>query len=516
MNEGRYASGGDIAEMLFRHKKKIIFTPLMIGLVAAAVILWWPRTYQSEAKVFLQVGRESVGLDPTATTGNTISLQQNGRDNEVVSAMDVLASRGLASKVVDALGPDYILRGGPEDAAAAESAITKAIKEPVLALVALLKSIDPVSDREEAIIELEENLTLDSERDSTVIVVQVDAKTPQGAQEILAKLVEIYQQEHLRIHRNPDSRNFFAEQRDMLERRLEEANEAVRAAKAEMGLASVEDRRLTLEGQVRAIELEAYSTEQDLAMAEARVGDLEKKINDEPERLVSSQKSIPNQGADLLREQLYTLQMRQMELKARYNDSHPLVVAIADQVQEAEKVFNDQSEQRQETTNDLNPIHRKLSLDLRQQQVAVAGYQQRLKTLQKQRELVIADLKQLITNEIRLDDLQREVSIARTKFFKYAENLEQARIDEALEEQKISSASIAQSATLSEKPVSPSKLLVGLGAILLAFGGTVSWVAASEQLNNKLHSGDEAERQLGLPVFAEIPRSQVHGRVLNY
>lgn len=508
-------SPSDFWETVFRHKKKLLITPALILLAATAVILFAPRTYQSEAKLFLQIGRESIGLDPTATTGQTVSLQQNGRDAEIVSAMEVITSRGLISKVVDELGAEYVLRGGPAGEVKQEN-IFKKLTAPLGATLKMLKSIDPVSPREEAIIELEENLEVDSERDSTVIVVQYEADTPTGAQEILAKIVETYQQEHLRIHRNPESQQFFADQRTLLEKRLEEANRQVRDTKNRMGIASVEGRRDSLEQQIRSIEAETYTTEQNLATALASSSDLTRQINQMPERMIASKRSMPNEGADMLRDQLYALQMRQMDLKARYNDSHPLVVAISSQLDEAKKVVEDQSENRQETIDDVNPNRRQLSLQLQQQQSVVAGLEARLETLQDQSKLVLQDLRELNKYEMQLDELTRRVSLARSKFFKYAENFEQARIDQELESQEISSVSVAQDATYSEKPVSPSKALVGLGAILLAFGGTVTWVAASEQLNDRLRTDEEAEQHLGLPVFAAIPDSDIHSRVLNY
>ncbi|MEM8864843.1 MAG: Wzz/FepE/Etk N-terminal domain-containing protein [Planctomycetota bacterium] len=509
-------TANDFWNVVFRHKKKIIFLPLVTLLMATAVILWMPRKYRSEARLQLQVGRESVGIDPSATTGQMISLQQTGREAEVASAIDLVGSRGVLTQVVDELGADYVLRGGPAGEVAEPSPVFEAVMTPLKAVIHALKSIDPVSDREEAIIQLEKNLKLESERNSAVIVATIESKSSLGAQTILNKIVDVYKREHLRVHRNPESQDFFLEQRELLEARLEKANREMREAKNRMGLASIAGRRSTLESQLKLVEQESYSTEQNLATSLARVTDLTKQLEVLPERMIASRRSVPNEGADLLRDQLYELQMRQMDLRARYNDSHPLMVAISAQVEEAEKVVQDQSEQREETTDDINPIHRSLALELRQQRNAMAGFEARLTTLREQKELILNDLKQLNAHEVELDDLHREVEIARTKFFKYAENLEQARIDRELEDQKISSVSMAQEPTLQEKPTSPSKVLLGLGGILFAVGGTVTWVTAAEQMSDRLRTSDDIEQQLDLPVLAEIPRSKIHGRMLNY
>ena len=56
---------GDFIKALFRNKKIVVFIPLIILGLAALVIKFAPREYRSEAKLFMQIGRESLKLDPT-------------------------------------------------------------------------------------------------------------------------------------------------------------------------------------------------------------------------------------------------------------------------------------------------------------------------------------------------------------------------------------------------------------------------------------------------------------------
>ena len=56
-------------------------------------------------------------------------------------------------------------------------------------------------------------------------------------------------------------------------------------------------------------------------------------------------------------------------------------MAISAQVEEAAKVVTDQVEQREEVTQQINPIHRQLSLDLKQEQSRLAGMKSRLAAL---------------------------------------------------------------------------------------------------------------------------------------
>lgn len=516
MNEttSTFTDPRELGDLLFRNKWKIMLIPPVIIALGVLIILFAPRTYQSETKILMRVGRESVGIDPTATTGKSIDLMQTGRDSEVRSAVDLLRSRGLADQLVDKIGAEYVLEGGPADEKE-PNPLVEAVLVPLQQVVALVRSIDEVSDRERAVIEFTKNLDVKSERDSTVIVVSYETDTPEGAQHILATLVDLYQSEYTKLFRNPRSLGFFADQTELLKNQLEEAEQKLRDAKNRMELASVGGRRSSYENQISAIELALYEAEQEYASTNARIEDLRGTLSDTPERLVASKRSVPNVGADLLREQLYALQVKQIDYQARYSDDHPMVQAVSAQVAKAQDIVDQQDAQREETTDDINPVHRELSLELKRQVTSAAGVKARLSALNEQKQLVVSDMKQLNQFEVEIEELNREVRLANDKYYKYAENLEQARIDAALEEQRISSFSIPQPATFQEKPVSPSKALVGLGALMLAFGGTVGAVVASESLGGRLRSGKDVERELGLPVYAVVPEGRGHERVLN-
>lgn len=514
----RSVSASDVLEALFRHRVKATLIPATILGLGLAIALFAPRTYRSEAKLGLQVGRQSVNIDPTAQTGQQmISLQQMGREGEVTTAMDLIRSRGVIEKVVDRIGPDYILRGGPEgsgEQGVVGATIGTAVDATLGNLIRTIKSIDPISDREEAIIEVEENLGVDAERDSTLIDITYSTASPIGAQTVLSTLVDIYQEEHLRIHRNEGSRAFFQEQEASFRDQLNEAMDAVRAAKDEIGVASIDARRTNLEQQLQSITMAAYQADAERTAQLAELRDLRRQLSSMPERLISSTKQVPNVGADLLRDQLYALQVRQADLKARFSDTHPAVVAVSAQIEQAEKVVDEQQEVREETTDDVNPIHRALSLETKQTESLVASLDARLKMLADQDRSVRQDLEKLNADEVRLAQLERDQSILNRKYFRYSDNLEQARIDAELEAQKISSVSIAQSPTLAEKPVSPKKVFVGLGAMALALAATAATILGLEQASDKLRSEDAIEEATGVPVLATVPDTPVHGRVL--
>jgi len=88
----------DFYAIIFRHKWKVIlFFFAVVATVAAGTFLA-AEVYKAEAKLLVRLGRENVSLDPTATTGQVISIGQS-RESEMNSEMEILKSRELAEHI---------------------------------------------------------------------------------------------------------------------------------------------------------------------------------------------------------------------------------------------------------------------------------------------------------------------------------------------------------------------------------------------------------------------------------
>jgi uncharacterized protein involved in exopolysaccharide biosynthesis len=498
----------DVIAVLWRHKTIILLWPLACLVLAALFYALCPRKYESEARLFVRIGRESVGIDPAATTGQTMPLYTADRKDEVRSAQEVFKSRAVAAAVVDSLGPDVVLAHGNKP----EGSLVTLVTKPIGWVTGWIASLDPISERESAIITVERSLTVGGEQQATTIVLKYVASSPQLAQDVCRTIVAVGQQEYMRVHRSAQSKPFFTEQQNRLRDQLDESLEALRKAKNEMGFSSIEQRRTTLESQFSAIELDRISTDQQLATSQARIDDLQSQIADIPQREVAAKKSMPNQGADMLRDRLYDLQVKSMDLGARYNDSHPLLLAVNEQLSEAQKVLAEQSDHRVETSDEINPIHRELSLTMKQEMSIVAGLKARLAELEKQKAAVLVDLRAVNQHDLSIDQLTREVDLARDKYMQYARTMEEARIDAELQSENINNLSEAQQATLAEKPVSPSKMMTLAAAVSLAIGGVFGLVLLREtSLNPRTLGNWETKAAMSRPR-RRLKRRQVESK----
>ena len=103
--------------ILLRHRNKVAFCFVLLMVAPVLTILYAGRSYKSEAKLLVRVGHESVGLDPTATMGETIAVNTS-REFEINSRPAIRQATAPGSPVAHgptgrARGPaGLFLRGG--------------------------------------------------------------------------------------------------------------------------------------------------------------------------------------------------------------------------------------------------------------------------------------------------------------------------------------------------------------------------------------------------------------------
>lgn len=225
--------------------------------VAVLAIMYLPKAYSSEAMIFVKLGRETVSLDPTATTGSTISVLES-RDNEINSIRDMLYSRGIVEKVVDRIGPDVIL---------GDAELTDEVKEPE----EFPERDELNSPRQKAIKALIDDTYVVSARKSSVLILNAKAASPELAQRVLKEYLDVYMMMHTNAHQTPESNKFFQEQARLLSSQWKESLKALQIAKEDAGVVSIEGARENLKEQTNTIESSLLDVSSRVMATEARL-----------------------------------------------------------------------------------------------------------------------------------------------------------------------------------------------------------------------------------------------------
>jgi uncharacterized protein involved in exopolysaccharide biosynthesis len=118
-------------------------------------------------------------------------------------------------------------------------------------------------------------------------------------------------------------------------------------------------------------------------------------------------------------------------------------------------------------------------------------------------------------SEPQIAKLEQEVALCKANYVMYSQKLEQSRIVNALQDERITNLNVIQPASLDATPVSPNKTnVLALGVLSgLMLGIAVALLA--EYLDPSLKTSADVEHRLSLPVLVAIPRVSQRHTVLN-
>jgi uncharacterized protein involved in exopolysaccharide biosynthesis len=499
----------NVFRLLFLHKKKVILCFALSMCTAMAIVFSWPRKYKSESKLFVHVGRETVTLDPTATTGQIIPISLS-RETEVSSILEMLRSRVMIEKLVDEIGPEAIL------GTTAASTTSEPESPGALRKLMSLFELDPVSDREKAIGQVTNCLDFAIEKKSDVITVSGTAASPELAQRIVSKFIDIYLGEHTRMHRTAGSQAFFAEQTKLLRKNLTDALSKLRDAKNSIGIVAVENQRSILQSEIVDVENKLAQSRAALAACRERAKALRAGLEGVPQRLATEEiKGFPNGAADNMRNDLYRLELHEAELASRFTDDFPALVAVREQIKAAKTPLAKEDTRRTQSTTTISAVHNQLQLNLLTENANIDSLIAETLALNNQLSQLRERVRLLNESEPQIANLEQEVALCKANYTTYCEKSEQSRIDNALQDERITNVNVIQPAILGLNPISPRKAIVLLVGVL---GGlVVGFVAAllAEYLDPSLKTRADIESRLALPVLVAIPRVSQRHRVLN-
>ena len=483
----------DFYYIIFRQRHKIILIFCTVMVVTGLITFLAPHIYRSEAELMVRLGRESVTLDPTVSTGQTVQVGLQ-RENEIKTELDILRSRSLAERVVESVGPETILAGqgylgrflsseGKRGSGKAGSFSATKLND----------------ERSRAIHDLSKNLTVENQKNSNIISLYYEANNQELAQLVLAKLLEFYLDIHINVYRTPGSDEFFQNQIRQLMGKMKKTEEALKDVKNKTGISSVNEQRTILLNRIGVVQSGIEETKIALAASEARVATMSGTLGKLPSALLRTKfAGYSGNPIDFLHQRLIELELKEKDLRTTMTEKNRLVEDVRKQIEDAQEMLRKQG-----------ATHGQIKqLALLSEKVTLAEL--RAKSTGLQQELLLAQdsLRQINGTETKIGQLEREMEIQRANYRNFSDKLEQTRIDRALELGRISNISIVQSASYPTKAVRPRKMVnLALGLSLGLIGG-LGMACLAEYLDHTFKTPEAVNKKLQIPVLATIPKSE--------
>ncbi|NCD34525.1 MAG: hypothetical protein EOL87_14060 [Spartobacteria bacterium] len=443
----------DLLEIIFRHKKKAMLFFFIVVITAAVTLSLTPQNYTSTSKLIIRRGRENVFLDPTAATGNMLPIYKEW-ESEVNTELEILNSHELVQEVIEELGPDVFVPTANGNGHSTKSFVRKylvPVRQWLVNARAKMQGMNkihsdvPQSNMDKAVQFVEHNLQINVRNKSDIITVSYTATTPDLAQDVVSRLVALYLEKRIGVHRTPGAHEFFIQQTSQLLTALRHTENSINEIKQSAGIFSLEDNRSALLAAIESVRAQQGRVEASLVAANAKVDKLSAMLQ---------QNTGDTPGAALDRGEYRDLQ-------------------TALRMEETEQSA--------------------LNAELRELSDQLAGLR--------------SELAELNTLETPLRTLEREQELLENKYRRYSENEEQARINEALETKKISNVTIVQRATLPERANPAGKAAKAMAAVFLALVGGLGIPFLFNALDPSMHSESDVTERMDIPTLIELPNT---------
>ena len=512
------SSMADFFRILFRQKKMIIVFFMFILAVITAITFLSPEIYRSDASLLVKLGRENVVLDPTVTLGKVTTIKQD-RSNEINSEIQILQSQDLMEITVDKLGLKTFMIDGNQTAESLMSwEITSWLKKAKSSISKIINKLIPSSlqsgtsgmneEREKIIKTLMENFSCQAVRQSNIILLNYEDKDPERAHKVLQELISNYLVKHMAVHRTSGSFQFFDKQVETLREDIQNKGRRLKELKNQTGISSFDQQRELILERIDSLTRNLQDVESSMAASDTKVNVFNRILSELPKTIVQTESSgSPISAVEELKKETYRLEIREQELLSTFSEQSVPVKEIRRQIKAAKELLI-KAEKSQEVTTGVNSVYQQLDMQKMLEKGALSAFKAKAGTLKKQITEARNDLKTINNYEMEIKELERDLNINEASYMKYYDSKEDIRIDNALEQGKISNISIAQPATVPVEPVRPQKALnLAIGLFLGVFGG-MSLAFFREYMDHTFVTPEDLERRLGLPSLGSVPKLQ--------
>jgi uncharacterized protein involved in exopolysaccharide biosynthesis len=467
----------DALVIVCKHKYKILSVFLLSIICAYIVYGMLPVRYEAKSVLMLRYGREYT----TPSVGNDQSPLRIGLAEIMNSEVSILSSKDLKETVIREIGVDKFVRKSNSKAAG---------------------QVDPV---QVAIIIMEKNLTVQAENHSNLLSVTYKSEDPGLAADVVNSLINYYQDKRLQILNDSKPTLFLENKVATSYKRLRDSENKLESFKQANRVYVFEDQRKTLLNYRESLDADTSGCQTRMKELREKLAVLEKEANKVAK--VVSDPSKPETGNDA-QGQLLTLKRKEQELLSKYKEGNPLIFSTRQEMKVVEDFI---AKRKKDPTFAANNTSLELQRDIINTKAELASLEVRFTQQKQQLESLNKEIQELDLQENKVQDLRRELASNEQMYQTYSKRLEDARISDDMDLQKMTSISLVEKASAPVRPFSPTKPL-GFFLLVSAIGGLGGGIVIAflfESLGQGLLTPQKAEKRLDLPVLLVLPNMRI-------
>ncbi len=472
----------EILHVIFKRKRLIVALFLVVVLPGLLATLIARESYIATAKVMVASDRADITIQPTDVNSlTTVKLNESTVNSEV----HVIQSRELVEQVVRGLRLAQASGGviGIANAAGDDDAIGQQVNRELKKL-----RVTPI-------------------RSSNVIKIEYQAVDPVKAAQVVNRVVDEYLAYHAVVHGHKGLTSFYEDQSRLLRANLKQAEDAMREFALREGLVAPTAEIQSTVSAVADMEGALRESTATIAGAEERVRAIREQLTQQPAVVKRAQNLEVNPVVRQLSQNVIDKEVERVGLLRKYTEQDRRVRDNGEVIAELQSRLNEVK--RDEPTIVAGEVYRpnpvydaglsellKLEANLRETRARRLTLDQELARTRRR----LVGLKE---KALDFDRLEQEVMLQRTNLDLYEKRQQEARISEAMDQEKLVNVEVVQRPALPLDPADEKKVpltLAVLSGLAVAFGGAFG----IEYLNRTLRFERDVERHLGLPVLGTV------------
>jgi polysaccharide biosynthesis transport protein len=488
---GAALSAGDVMYTLFRHKWKILFF-VILGF-GAATVAWFIKAPVSEsrAKILVRFVTERRAVASGPGESDVVREPESHGMAIINSEVEILTSMDCVLDAVRAVGPEKILGpfGGGTNVYHAAGVLLKHLKPEV--------------------------------GSSGVVTVKLGHRDGEIAREALTRLIEAYRRRHVRIHRASEAYDDLQGEADRIRTRLLSTEGELRTLKGQAKVISLVDAKedistqlSTLRGAIFAGEAELAERRAELELAEKRFGlqpsggtnqTSGSKVDGESEYPLDKIESYQSLSAKLTH-----LQNRENELLlANHLETSRAVTQIRQQITDTQNAIAALGVDSAKvlpaarptgSVAEFNPENELFTLRWK-----VHGLEARVEELKRQRTEIQNHYAVIDASEDKILELEHRRETDEAKLRQYESNLDKARLDQAIDSNKITNISVVQEPTPAGRDMMKLYKLMAAAFCGVVGAGVALAFVIDMFLDGSVKRAKDVEAKARVPLFVSIP-----------
>jgi len=447
-----------VLNTLFKRKWTIVIFLVVVVVVVMGLSYVLPPKYNASAKVLIKPGTEHSPFYPWATAEDVRPTSQLSQ-SDVMSEIQLMYSRPVLARVVSEVG----LTRAPGEAASRGPLLDalSGISEGISKLFAPLSGAPEMDPTTAAIGRLSRKIRVEPITLTNVLQVTYTDRNPGRAAKVVNTLLESYIERHIEVHRVSGAALFLEDQAGIYKQRLDES--------------ATDLRSFTGRNDIFDIKQQKTNYLERLAVAETNLRNLTgTRGTEDPMEMASAS---DHELLRSLKGEIINLELQRTTTVETYGEDHKMVKDIDKKIE----VTKDR------LATEIENLRQIYARDVKEIRAALNG---------------------LEWKEAEYDRLNLIVEEARNNYLLYQQKTEEARVQSAMDNQKISSVRVLEKATVPTKPSFPNLPLNFIVSILVGLFGAVGFAFFKEYLDHGLGSVEEVESRLKLPVLASIPQAE--------